>query len=114
MKFKWQNRFNGHRPVAGKMNKTEAHYACRLDLLVKAGEIEAFIFEGIKFRLAASTFYTPDFIVVYPGHIEVHEVKGFWHDDARVKIKVAAAMFPWFRFCAVRKAKNEWQYEYFE
>ena len=36
--------------------------------------------------------------------LEFHEVKGFWRDDARVKIKVAAEHFP-FKFVAVRKKK---------
>ena len=31
-----------------------------------------------------------------------HEVKGYWQDDAKVKIKVAAEMYP-LRFVAVRK-----------
>ena len=34
------------------------------------------------------TYYNPDYLVIYPGHFEIHEVKGFWRDDARVKIKV--------------------------
>jgi hypothetical protein len=36
------------------------------------------------------------------GSLECHEVKGFWADDARVKIKVAAEMYP-FRFIAIMK-----------
>ena len=36
------------------------------------------------------------------GRLEMHEVKGYWHDDARVKIKVAAEMYP-VEFLAVRK-----------
>lgn len=35
------------------------------------------------------------------GEMEAHEVKGFWTDDARVKIKVAASLFP-FKFVAVK------------
>jgi hypothetical protein len=34
--------------------------------------------------------------------MEAHEVKGFWTDDARVKIKVAASQFP-VAFIAVRR-----------
>ena len=41
------------------------------------------------------------------GQIELHEVKGFWMDDARVKIKVAAEMYP-FKFVAIKvKAKKD-------
>jgi hypothetical protein len=41
------------------------------------------------------------------GSIELHEVKGFFEDDAKVKVKVAASMFP-FVFRLVRaKAKRD-------
>ena len=74
-------------------------------------------FEGIKLRLADSTFYTPDFAVMQSdGQIELHEVKGFWADDARAKIKVAADLYP-FRFIAIKaKAKRDgggWDVEEF-
>ena len=36
------------------------------------------------------------------GQLEAHEVKGFWEDDAKVKIKVAAELYP-FSFVAVTK-----------
>ena len=44
--------------------------------------------------------------------MEMHEVKGFWRDDARVKIKVAADIYP-FRFLAIKKAKDGWEKESF-
>lgn len=88
---------------AGQMNKTEAEYAQMLERRKAAGEIAWYRFEGIKLRLADSTFYSPDFAVMLAdGSIECHEVKGHWMDDARVKIKVAAEMYP-FRFVAVKK-----------
>lgn len=90
----------------GQLNKTEQAYADRLRALELAGEILWHKFEGIKLRLADNTFYTPDFAVLAAdGVMELHEVKGFWQDDARAKIKIAAAMFP-FRFFAV-KVKNK-------
>ena len=92
----------------GAMNKTEAGYGQHLELLKKAGEVLWYRFEGVKLRLADNTFYTPDFAVMAStGQIELHEVKGYWEDDARVKIKVAAEMYP-FRFLAVKvKAKKD-------
>ena len=73
-----------------------------------AGEIAWYKFEGIKFRLADNTFYTPDYAVMLAdGTMEIHEVKGYWEDDARVKIKVAAETYP-FRFIAGKaKAKKD-------
>lgn len=98
----------------GQRNKTEAAYEQHLELLKRADEIVWYCFEGMKFRLADNTFYNPDFIVMRKdGQIEVHEVKGFWMDDARVKIKVVAEMYP-FRFIAVKWVKKNWEYEIFE
>ncbi|TQK10227.1 DUF1064 domain-containing protein [Herbaspirillum sp. SJZ107] len=92
----------------GQMNKTEAAYAATLAQRQHAGEVAWFKFEGLKFRLADNTFYTPDFAVMLAdGALEAHEVKGHWQDDARAKIKIAADMYPW-RFVAVRvKAKKD-------
>lgn len=97
----------------GAMNKTEAAYAQALQTRKHAGEIAWYRFEGIKFRLADNTFYTPDFAVMLAdGAMECHEVKGFMQEDANVKIKVAADMYP-FRFIVVRvkpkKAGGGWQ-----
>lgn len=101
----------------GTMNKTEAAYAATLDARRNAGEVAWFKFEGIKLRLADNTFCTPDFAVMLAdGSLEMHEVKGFWQDDARAKIKIAADLYP-LRFIAVRvKAKREgsgWSIEEF-
>ncbi len=101
----------------GEMNKTEAAYAAHLEARRIAGEVAWFKFEGMKFRLADGAFYTPDFMVMLAcGAMEAHEVKGFWQDDARVKVKVAADLYP-FRFVAVRaKTKRDgggWEIEDF-
>lgn len=102
---------------SGEMNKTEKAYADHLELLRKAGEVLWVRFEGLKLRLAESTFYTPDFAVMAAdGVMECHEVKGHWTDDARVKIKVAAEQYP-FRFVAIKaRAKKDgggWSMESF-
>ncbi len=99
----------------GEMNQTERNYAGYLEGLKNAGEIIWYAFDSMKFRLANKTFYSPDFIVLKAtGEIEAHEVKGHWEDDARVKIKVAAAMFPIPFIAVTRNTKNNtWEYEYF-
>jgi len=97
------------------LNKTEEAYQKYLDLLQKTGEVLWFKYEGLKLRLADNTFYTPDFAVMAAdGTLECHEVKGnFWTDDARVKIKVAASLYP-FRFLSARKVKGgKWEFETF-
>lgn len=97
-----------------KMNKTEAAYDGHLTCLRREGHVLWHGFECIKLRLADDTFYTPDFaVLVRDLSLEMHEVKGFWRDDARVKIKVAAETFP-FRFKAVSKqAGGLWRFEEF-
>lgn len=102
---------------AGEMNKTEERYAKHLESRKQAGEIAWYRFEGIKFRLADNTFYTPDFaVMLVNGELETHEVKGHWQDDARVKVKVAADQYP-VRFIAVKASRARdgggWQTEEF-
>lgn len=104
------------RHVVGRMNGIEKRYAAHLDLRKIAGEILDWKFEPLKLKLAPATFYNPDFgVQMLDGHIEIHETKGFWEDDARVKVKVAAEMFPWFSFLGVMwvKAAKTWKFERF-
>jgi hypothetical protein len=98
----------------GTMNKTEQAYADHLRLEERAGRVIWWKFEPLKLRLADACFYEPDFLVLpSDGVLEVHEVKGFWRDDARVKIKVAASLFP-IRFIAVTRTKGGgWERESF-
>ena len=102
-----------HKP--GVMNKTEAAYSEYLELQKTLGLVSWYSFEAVKFKLADKTYYTPDFMVMMQdGAIELHEVKGFLYDDAAVKIKVAAAKFP-FKFCMVRRKSKkdggEWTFD---
>lgn len=111
MAFKRYGR--GVRRTPGTMNKTEEAYADELTSQRNLGVIEWFAFEAMKFKLADKTYYTPDFIVLRTdGILEAREVKGFWEDDARVKIKVAAAMFP-VKFMAITRERKEWKVEEF-
>ena len=94
--------FAAGRMPAGEMNKTEKLYAEHLEELKQQGAVLWYKFEGITFKLAKRTTYTPDFVVLLADNqIELHEVKGFWQGTARVKIKVAAELFP-FKFIAIK------------
>ena len=88
---------------SGEMNKTEARYQAEiLEPRKQAGEIAWYRFEGITLKLAPDTRYTPDFFVMLAnGELEAHEVKGFFTDDAKVKTKIAADMFP-IRFFIIK------------
>ena len=101
----------------GVMNKTEKAYAEHLEAKKALGHLFWYRFEGLKLRLADNTFYTGDFAVLAEdGVLEVHEVKGWWEEDAKVKIKVAASLYP-FRFIAVKalakKNGGGWEREHF-
>lgn len=92
-----------------EMNKTEAAFASRLRLMQLAGEIHSFKFTDVTLKIGDDCRYTPDFMVLEnDGTMTFYEVKGFWRDDARVKIKVAARTFPMFRFVAVQYQKKQW------
>ena len=94
------------------MNKLEARYAARLEAMRLAGEIAAWRYESLKLRLADKTWYTPDFeVLLNDGGLELHETKGYWQDDARVKIKVAAEAYPEIVFRVVREVRKQWVIE---
>lgn len=102
------------RHTPGKMNKTEARYAEYLERMKMAGKIIEWRFEPFNLRLAPNTYYRPDFLVVTEKQMEVHEVKGHWEDDARVKVKVAAEIFWFFAFKAVTEnGCGNWKVEEF-
>jgi len=89
----------------GQMNRTEAKYA---DKLAFDPEVVWFKFEGIRFRLADNTNWTPDFAVMKKDRtLEIHEVKGFMRDASNVRMKVAAEMFP-FIFKIARLKAGQW------
>ena len=90
------------------MNKGESLYADYLDTRKLAGEIVAWWFEGMTFRLAEHDRYTPDFTVIdVAGQVRLYDVKGrkgetyYAREDSAVKIRSAAGMFPYFRFVIV-------------
>src|SRR6185312_2669361 len=91
-----------------EMNKTEAAYANYLEVQKRIGSVLWFDFEPMNLRLADKCFYKVDFLVLPKNyHLEVHEVKGYWTDDALVKIKAAAEKFP-FRFISKQLVKGVW------
>ena len=72
--------------------------------------------EGLAFRLAGRTRYTPDFVtmVIHAADsrglvVTCWEVKGFMRDDAAVKLKVAADMYTAFRMVLVTRERRAWQ-----
>lgn len=92
----------------------EQDYAEELMRRKNVGDIRAWHYSPFRLILAHNTSYAPDFLIVtLDEYIELHEVKGFWRDDARVKVKVAARLFPYFTFQAVTRPRKNggWVYE---
>lgn len=96
-------------PLYEQMNLGELAYAAHLELERLEGRIMLWQYQPMRLRLGANLYYTPDFLVLRPGApqntagLEMHEYKGFWRDDARAKIKMAASVYPWIVFLAIRK-----------
>jgi hypothetical protein len=99
---------------APRLNKLEAEFGARLRML----RPDDFITEqAITFRLGNGVRFTPDVVKfsTFAGFICAYEVKGEWRkdsrwatDDSRVKIKVAAAQYPFIAWYLVWKEKGEW------
>lgn len=98
-------------------NKLEREFEAHLR---KTWEGVAFVTvqaQGLTLVLANGVRYTPDFIVSRPARVEegeceaftllAYETKGFMRDDAGVKLKVAARLFPWIKFYLVTKRKKK-------
>ena len=86
------------------MNGTEKDFAYLLEAKRRTGVISSWRFEAVTLSLGDDCRYTPDFLIVEcDGEMHFAETKGFWRDDAKVKIRVAARMFPEFTFTAHRK-----------
>lgn len=95
----------------GTMNKSEAAFAQHLDLQKMQNKLLWYKFEGIKLMLAKNTSITVDFAVLPAnGVLEMIDVKGhkaMFTDDARAKMKVAAAMYPFVFKVAYPVAKDQ-------
>lgn len=65
--------------------------------------------QAITFRLANGVRYTPDLCVIGAAGIDCFEIKGkkMW-DDAIVKIKVAATIYPRIHWWMVWKKEGVW------
>jgi hypothetical protein len=103
------------RPRAGEdgLNKTERRFRDRLQGSLEARRIRRYLREPLKFRLGGRCWYCPDYLVLGDPHRPAPaccEVKGWLREDAAVKIKVAAHMYPEFRWLLIYyERKQGWQ-----
>jgi hypothetical protein len=87
-------------------NQTERDYWEHLRARLVAGEIVDFRYEALTFRLGHDCRLTPDFLVLLPdGRAEFHEVKGFCEEDAKVKLRVFATLYPYWPIYVVTRER---------
>lgn len=86
------------------MNKLEKSFHISLICYYPPNAILA---QSVTFRLGNGIRYTPDFFVFYEGRIFCYEVKGFFRDDAAVKLKVAAEKYPFICWTLVWKDEHK-------
>lgn len=91
---------------APKMNKLEQEFYEAL----RNSEMLCVNVQSISFVLGNGVKYTPDFCAWNKdGTMRCFEVKGFMRDDAAVKLKVAATMFPMIKWNLVWKVGPNWR-----
>ena len=100
-------------------SKWEASYAGKLDLEQRAGIITRWWYEPFSLWLPGKVRYKPDFLIQYnlpmcdPRTMELSiiEVKGWSKNkrDGMTRLKIAAALFPCFRWVLASHTKNGWE-----
>ena len=72
----------------------EANRYCELKMLIMAGEVREIELQP-SFEISKKMRYTPDFKVVYAdGRVEYEEVKGFWSEAAKIRVKLFREKYP--------------------
>lgn len=91
------------------MNKTERAFLAYLQAHYGTA---CTIHREVSLPLANGVRYKVDFMTGMPNKdddsaiVRAYEVKGYARDDAIVKLKVAATLYPWIRFLLVTKLKS--------
>lgn len=91
-----------------KLNQTEKRYLGWLRTL----NDDWIGIQCVTLILASDLRFTPDFWAIDEVGIRAIDVKGkhVW-EDSRIKIKVAARIFPWVRFLIATEKEGAWQHE---
>lgn len=96
----------------GFRSKTEAMYAAQLEAERRYGAIVHYGYEEVKLRIGNRCWYTPDFVVLPANayaRLELHEVKGgYAREKSIVKLKAAAARYPFIRFVLAVWDRGVW------
>ena len=107
---KWTTCRQGHR----HQSKYEARYCNDLALLIKAREI-AYYDTQVRFEIEVHKkhicWYVADFLITAKdGSSEVHETKGHWTKDAKLKRKLFEACYPHIKYIVIKQKgwKRKW------
>lgn len=104
---------NRIRQNSAGLNRTEQAFKEYLENMWRGTHIKV-LAQCITLKIGNGVRYTPDFCFhARDDHTEqdldAYEVKGFAREDAIVKLKVAASIYPWIKFHLVTRKKGEWQ-----
>lgn len=106
--IKWGSKFhNTPSQYKGRMyhSKKESEYAMILDDMVENEEIEAWLPQyTLKLDVNGKHIcnYIADFLVSKESGEEIHETKGFFTDLAKLKWKLAIALYPQYKFKLIK------------
>lgn len=100
------------RPRPRKENRLEIEFELGVLVPVLArGEILSYRPQAVTLRLAEKTTFRPDYMVqAVDRTLWFVDVKGHMEDDAAVKGKVAAEMYPEFHFLWASQGKRGWEF----
>lgn len=90
-----------------KLNKLEREYLAWLKTLG-----DRWIgTQCITLQIGFDCRFTPDFWALDErGRLRAIDVKGFQREDALIKIRVAARMYPWVHFVIAKKNRKVWEH----
>lgn len=91
-----------------RLNKTERAYLA----LLRSFPYEWIGIQNITLKLADDLRFTPDFSFIHKGRFTLVDVKGgYVREDAFIKIKTAARLFPWATFLIVKRVEGGWDHQ---
>lgn len=88
-----------------KLNKTERAYLNYL----RASGVKWIGVQNITLKLAHDCRLTVDFVYFDEEQLVFVDVKGFQREDALIKMKVAARLFPFWKFQIVSRIDRGWR-----
>jgi hypothetical protein len=87
-------------------SRWEKEYAAEL---AASSGVGLWKYEPMRFRLADGAWYKPDFMWIdYSGKIHFDEIKGFERPAAILRWKVAAELYPMFKWRMLTKRDGAW------